>query len=319
MKKVFNSVLYWVMWCVWYTLSLLPMWFHYAMSDVLYVLVVYVLRYRRKVIRKNLSNAYPDKSPKELLRLERKFYRFFCDYVAETVKFATMSREEIARRMEFIDAEPANELVKQGRSVALMLGHYGNWEWVTSIRRCFTPPNVGYGHIYHPLENEAMDRLFLTFRDRLGSKSIAMTETLRWLIHYERQGLPTVLGYISDQVPTWFNIHHWLTFLNQETPVFTGVERIARKMHQAVFYVDVECVKRGYYRARLVPITLDAATLPEHAVVNRYFELLEQTINHAPQYWLWSHNRWKRTREEFDRNFEVVGGRVVAKKTVAQD
>ncbi len=311
MKKALNNILYRTLYCIWYTLSMLPLSVHYALSRVLYFFLVYILHYRHKVISGNLCLAFPDKDERQIKQLQREFYSFFCDYIAETVKFATMSRDEIASRMTFEDAEPLNELVKQGRSIALMLGHYGNWEMVTSIRRCFTPVNVGYGHIYHPLENEVMNRLFLTFRDRLGSMSVSMRETLRWLMRHEREGRPTVLGYISDQVPTWTNIHYWLTFMNRETPVFTGVERIARKLHQAVYYVDVRCVKRGYYTARLVPITLDASQVDEHFVTDRYFELLEQTIRRAPQYWLWSHNRWKRTREEFDRNYETVNGRVV--------
>ncbi|MBQ9465625.1 MAG: lysophospholipid acyltransferase family protein [Muribaculaceae bacterium] len=314
MKQVLDTILYWALYGGWYTLSLLPMWLHYALGRVLYLLLAYVLRYRHKVIDKNLAAAFPDMSDDERRRLRLSFYSFFCDYIAETVKFATMSRQDIERRMTFENAEQADELVKQGRSVALMLGHYGNWELVTSIRRCFTREDAGYGHLYHPLENAAMDRLFLTFRDRMGSKSVAMRDTLRWLTGHERAGRPTVLGYISDQVPLWTNIHYWLTFMNQETPVFTGVERISRKMRQAVFYVDVRVVKRGYYVARLVPITLDASQEPYHFVTDRYFELLEQTIRRAPQYWLWSHNRWKRTREEFERDWQVVNGRVVRRR-----
>lgn len=315
MKRVWDNIVYRFLYVVWYTWSLLPLGVLYACGRALYVLLAYVIGYRKAVIDKNLRNAFPDKSDDERRQLRLEFYAFFCDYIAETIKFATMSREEIARRMTFEDAEVLDELVHQGRSIALMLGHYGNWEMVTSIRRVFTRVDAGYGHIYHPLENEAMDRLFLTFRNRMGSKSVSMRGTLRWLTEHERAGRPTVLGYISDQVPLWTNIHYWLTFLNQETPVFTGVERIARKMHQAVFYVDVTRVERGYYKARLVPITLDASQVSDHYVTDRYFALLEQTIRRAPQYWLWSHNRWKRTREEFDRNYEVVGGRVVARSS----
>ena len=311
MKTILNKILYGLLYGMWYMLSLLPLRVHYAMSSVLYVLMAHVLRYRRKVIRKNLRNAYPDLSADELRTIELRFYRFFCDYIAETVKFATMSLSEVQRRMTFEGTEAINELMAQGRSVAIMLGHYGNWEWFTAIKHCFTRPDAGYGHIYHPLENEAMDRLFLTFRNRMGSESIPMTSTLRWLTAHRKAGRPTVVGYISDQVPTWTNIHHWLTFMHQETPVFTGVERIAGRMAQAVFYADVQCVSRGHYHARLVPITLDASQEEGHMVTDTYFAMLERTINRAPQYWLWSHNRWKRTREEFDHNYQVVNGRVV--------
>ena len=157
----------------------------------------------------------------------------------------------------------------------------------------------------------AMNRLFLTVRNRMGSESVPMSETLRWILKAKREGKPSGLGYISDQVPLWQNIHHWVDFLNQDTPVFTGVERIARSQGQAVFYCDVRRVKRGYYQCLIRPITLNPAQMPEFAITDAYFSMLQHTICREPAYWLWSHNRWKRTREEFNRRFEVVNGRVV--------
>lgn len=312
MKKVLDSIHYYVLYGLWYGWSLLPLWFHYAMSSVAYVLVAYVLRYRRRVIKKNLANAFPEKSERERRKIELGFYRFFCDYIAETIKFATMSKKNIRRRMVFHGVEQLNQVFAEGQSVALLLGHYGNWEMVTSLRMWLhKDAQGGFGHIYHKLENEVMDRLFLTFRNRMGSHSIAMNETLRWLIEHDRRGEATIVGYISDQVPLWQNIHHWVNFLNQETPVFTGVERIARKMNQAVFYLDMQRVKRGYYEVTFNLITRDPGSLPEFSITEQYFSMLEKTICRAPQYWLWSHNRWKRTREEFDQRFEVVNGRVI--------
>ena len=148
----------------------------------------------------------------------------------------------------------------------------------------------------------------------MGSQSIAMRDTLRFISQANQQGKQSVIGYISDQVPLWQNIHHWLTFFNQDTPVFTGVERIARKYGQAVFYVDVQRLSRGHYQAEFQLITDAPAAMPEFAITDEYFRRLEATIRRAPQYWLWSHNRWKRTRQEFDHNYEVIGGRVVARK-----
>ena len=310
----YNRILFWLLYGIWYTISLLPMWFHHGLTWVLYLLVAHVLHYRRRVIRRNLANSFPEKSDAERRTLELQFYRFFCDYLAETVKFATISRRNIKRRMTFTGTELVNQVLNEGQDVALMLGHYGNWEWITTLRLAMENPNAGYGHIYHPLENEVFDRLFLTVRNRMGSQSIAMHDTLRFLRRCHDQGWHSVIGYISDQVPLWQNIHHWLTFMNQETPVFTGVERIARKYDQAVFYVDVQRVKRGYYTAQFKLITRHPADLPEFEITNRCFQMLETTIRRAPQYWLWSHNRWKRTREEFDRNYQVINGRVVARK-----
>ena len=315
MNTVSGRVVYYLLYSGWYLLSLLPMWFHYLMSDVLYVIIGLVIRYRRRVVDKNLRASFPEMSDEEIVRLRRRFYRFFCDYIAETVKFATMKMDNIKRRMKFHGMERVIEALNEGKSIAMYLGHYGNWEMVTSIRQWLGEmPNGGFGHVYHPLENEVFDRLFLTFRNRMGSQSIAMNDILRWIITQRQGGHPTLVGYISDQVPLWWNIHHWTTFMNQDTPVLTGVERIARRERQAVIYLDIVCVKRGYYEGTIRWITDDASTMPEFAITDEYFRLLETTIRRAPQYWLWSHNRWKRTREEFDRLYEIVNGRVVERK-----
>lgn len=315
MKKRLNNIAFWVVYGAWYALSLLPMWMHYLFSDILFVLVAYVLRYRRRVIWKNLSQSYPDKSERELKTLQRQFYRHMCDLVAETIKYTTISDKNIMRRMTFKGSEQVAEILNSGQSVALLLGHYGNWEWVSSLVLWLRPlvnDKVTMGQIYHPLENKVFDRVVLKARGRMGSDSVAKNDTLRWILGNKRDGRPTILGYINDQVPKWENIHHWLTFLNHEdTPVFTGIERIVHSQNQAAVYVDVKHVGRGRYECELQVITRDPSTMGEFELTDEFFRRFEQTINRAPQYWLWSHNRWKRTREEFDRRFKVVDGRVV--------
>jgi len=315
-KNILNNIGFYLVYGFWYALSLLPMWLHYVLGDILGWLLGSVVGYRRKVIRRNLANAYPDKSEAERRDIERGFYRYFGEYIAETVKFASMSEKSINRHITFEGVDKLNEILNSGQSIALMLGHYGNWEWVTSLASHVSAPDqtVALGQIYHPLENPVMDRVMLRVRNRFASKCISMNDTLRWVIGHKHEGHVTMVGYISDQVPLWWNIHHWLTFLNQDTPVFTGVERIARKQHQAVAYVDVFRVSRGHYRCEMRILTREPQDLPPYEVTNRYFAALEQTINRAPQYWLWSHNRWKRTHAEFDRRYQVVNGRVIERK-----
>lgn len=315
MKKFFNNIACWTVYGVWYALSLLPMWVHYLFSDFLYLLVAYVARYRHRVVWKNLKNAYPDKSDQELKRLQRQFYRHFCDILVETVKYATISKRNIMRRMTFKGSEQVAEILNSGQPIALLLGHYGNWEWVTSFALWLPPVEreVILGQLYHPLENEVMNRVVVKMRNRMGPVCVPTTESLRWIIGNKQQGRITMLGYINDQVPTWLNIHHWLTFLNQETPVFTGIERIVHSQKQAAVYLDVKRVKRGHYECEFQVLTRDPSTMGEFELTDLYFKRMEQTINRAPQYWLWSHNRWKRTREEFDRYFKVVNGRVLLK------
>ena len=317
MKKVFDNIAFWAMYGTWYGLSLLPLWLHYLFSDIMFVIVAYVLHYRRGVIIKNLRTAYPDKSDKELKELRMQFYRHFCDILVETVKYTSITDKNIMRRVTFSGADKVAEILNSGQSVALLLGHYGNWEWVSSLVLWVRPlltNNTVMGQIYHPLKNEVMNRVVLKARGRMGSDSVPKMETLRWIIGNKRDGRPTILGYINDQVPKWENIHHWLTFLNHpDTPVFTGIERIVHSQNQAAIYLDVKRVGRGRYECEFEVITRDPSTMGEFELTDIYFKRMEQTINRAPQYWLWSHNRWKRTREEFDRLFKVVNGRVVEK------
>jgi KDO2-lipid IV(A) lauroyltransferase len=270
--------------------------------------------YRRDVVRKNLTESFPEKSEEELQRIERGFYHFFCDYLVETVKLMTISREEMKRRVVFKHAELVDEIMGSGQSIALYLGHYCNWEWVSSIP-LWLNPNAWCGQVYHPLENKDFDKLFLKIRERMDAHSIAMQYTLREVVNHKRNNQPIIIGYISDQVPYWTNIHHWVNFLNHDTPVLTGTERIVHKMGHAVLYLDIHRVRRGYYEAELKLVTREPQKMKDFELTDIYFEMLEKSIRRSPEFWLWSHNRWKRTREEFDERFEVVNGKVIPKDT----
>jgi KDO2-lipid IV(A) lauroyltransferase len=308
------KLLYYIVFAVWYVFSLLPLRIHYVLSDLLFWLLYGVVGYRKAVIRKNLKESFPEKSEEELRKVERGFYRFFCDYLVETIKMMTISKENIRRRLTFKGTELVDEIVESGQSCAVYLGHLGNWEWVTSLPLWVTP-KAQCGQIYHPLENKEFDRLFLYSRQRLGAKCIAMQDTLREILNYRKENQPVVIGYISDQVPFWTNIHHWVDFLHHDTPVLTGTERIARKVNHAVFFLDVHRVRRGYYEAEFKLITREPQKMDEFEITDIYFKLLEESIRRAPEFWLWSHNRWKRTREEFNERFDVVNGKVIPKDT----
>lgn len=305
--NILSSLLY----VIFYAFSLLPLRVHYLLSTMLYLLLRYVVRYRLKVVRKNLSTSFPEKSESELRTIENGFYRFFCDYLVESVKLMTIGKENLKRRMAFKGAEEVDQCIREGQSVAVYLGHYCNWEWVTSLPLWFTP-EAKCGQIYHPIENKAFDRLFLRLRQRLGAHCIPMQETLRRIIEFRKAEQPVVIGYISDQKPNWVNIHHWVDFLHHDTPVLTGTERIIRKVGHAVFYLDMHRVKRGYYEGEFKLITRNPSEVDgEFGITDIYYQMLEQSIIRAPEFWLWSHNRWSRTREEFNERFEVVDGKVI--------
>ena len=307
-----NYFLYYILLGVWCLFSLLPLRIHYIISDFLFWLLYKVIGYRRRVVWKNLSASFPEKSEAELKEIERGFYHFLCDYFVETVKMMTISKKEIKRRIVYKGIKDLDEVIESGQSIALYSGHYCNWEWVTSMPLWVTP-KVQCGQIYHPLENKYFDKLLLRSRERLSSLCISMQDTLREVVRYKREGQPIMIGYISDQAPNWVNIHHWVDFLNQDTPVFTGTERIVKKMNHAVFYVDMRRIKRGYYEAEFKLMTRAPKELEDFKLTDMYFDMLEKSIRRAPEFWLWSHNRWKRTRKEFNERFEVIDGKVIAK------
>lgn len=308
-----KKILYYIVFTLWYIISLLPLRVLYVLSDVLYLVLYRIVGYRRRTVWTNIVTAFPEMTAEEHHDVERGFYHFFCDYMVESIKLLTMSEAEMKRRLVFKCAERINEVVESGQSCAVYLGHYCNWEWITSLPLWVTP-KAQCGQIYHPLENKDFDKLFLRMRQRFGAKCIAMNNTLREMVRYRKEGQPVVIGYISDQVPMWQNIHHWCNFLHHDTPVLTGTERIARSMNHAVFYMEVSRVKRGYYEVEFKLVTREPDKMPEYAITDRYFQLLEDTIRKRPELWLWSHNRWKRTREKFNRFYETVDGKVIRRR-----
>ena len=304
MKFLFYIVLF-----VWYLLSLLPLSVLYVLSDILFVLAYYVLRYRKRLVRKNLMDSFPEKNKSEIIKIEKGFYLFLCDYIVESMKLLTMSKKNLQRRMVFKGTETVNEIIADGQSCAIYLGHYCNWEWITSLP-LYVTKDAQCGQIYHPLENKDFDRLFLRLRERMGAVCIPMAETLRRIVEFKKKGKQVVVGYISDQVPYWNNIHYWTNFLHHDTPVLTGTERIAKSANHAVFYMDVKCVRRGYYECEFKLITREPKKYKDFELTEIYFRELEKTIQRDPKYWLWSHNRWKRTHEEFNRRYDPETGRV---------
>lgn len=309
--------MYYLVYGVLWLFSLLPMWVHYVIADGIYLIVYRLVGYRKKLVRKNLTDSFPEKTAEELQTIEKGFYHWFCDYLVETIKMMTISEKNLKRRMAFKGTKEADEILESGQSIALYLGHYCNWEWVTSMPLWITP-KAHCGQIYHVLENAAFDKLFLKLRERWGAESIPMAETLRRVATYRKQGQPIMIGYISDQVPFWNNIHHWLNFLNHDTPVLTGTERLARGAGHAIFYLDMHRVRRGYYEAMLKLITRDPKQTKDYELTDAYFRMLEESIRRDPVCYLWTHNRWKRTHEEFNLRYDEATGRVDITSTVEE-
>lgn len=297
-RKTMKKILYGFFITWWYAMSLLPLKLLYLLSDGLYYIIYYVAQYRRPLVRKHLADCFPEKSEAERIRIEKEFYAWFCDYIVETIKLFSISKKQIMRHMVFKGTEQVKESCAKGQSCAVYLGHYCNWEWITSLP-LWAGKDITFGQIYHVLENQAFDQLFLKLRNRLGAVSIPMAETLRKIVKMRQEGKQIVIGFIADQVPLWNNIHYWTDFLHHDTPVLTGTEKIAVKANFAVYYLDVKRIKRGYYEAEFKLLTDKPKECKEFEITEMYFRELEKTIRQQPAYWLWTHNRWKRTREEW--------------------
>ena len=302
-------MLYYLIYGLCYTVSLLPLRVLYLLSDVFFLIVFHLVKYRRKLVAKHLADSFPEKTAEERLRIEREFYHWFCDYLVESIKLISMSERQMKRRLVFKGTDVVDRVIGEGQSCAVYLGHYCNWEWITSLPLWVTP-QAQCGQIYHAIENPLFDRLFLRLRQRFGAVCIPMAETLRRIIKYRQEGRPVVIGYIGDQVPFWNNIHHWCQFLNHDTPVLTGTERLTRQTGHAAFYMDVRRVRRGYYEAEFQLISREPKQMAEYELTDEYFRRLEASIRRAPACYLWTHNRWKRTREEFNLRYDEATGRV---------
>ncbi|CCX69962.1 MULTISPECIES: lysophospholipid acyltransferase family protein [Prevotellaceae] len=309
-----KEFLYNIIYGIFYLVSKLPYRALYVISDIANLVLYHIVRYRRDIVRRNITSAFPEKSLEECISIERGFYKWFCDYFVETVKLMSVSRQELLSRIEFRGIDKIEECFDRGQTCAGILGHYGNWELLSATGLVIKKhPEAVIGLIYHPLRSQLFDRLFINMRQSMGGVCVPKKDILRYLVSFRSQNLMNLFGYIADQAPRYRNIHLWLPFLNHDTPVFTGAERIMRKMNNAVFYIDVERPERGKYIYTFKLMTDKPGEMPEFEITKKFFVMLEQTIRREPRFYLWSHNRWKRTREEFDKEFKIENGHVVRK------
>ena len=286
-----------------YVVSLLPWWLLWLLSDV--VSPVVWLCYRRKVVHSQLRESFPDKSEKEIRRIEWRFYRWMCDLVVEIVKQCSISEKDMKRHMVMKGLEPVERGFREGKTdMFCYLGHYGNWEWMASMQ--YWTPYCQCAQIYHPLYSDVMDKLFLKIRSLYGGDNIPMKKTARALVQYKNEGTKVLCGFIADQQPKWENIHHYVPFLNHDTAVFVGGEKMGKKFDTMAYYGRITRPRRGYYVCELVEIAHDMKSVPDYEVTDRYMQLLEEDIKAHPEIWLWTHKRWTRTKEEWERRAKLA-------------
>lgn len=286
------AIVYYLVLPLLYLISILPFWGLYRLSDFLFVVLYHLIGYRKKVVMMNLRNSFPEKSEAELKGIQRRFYRYFCDLVLETLKSLTVSPKTLSKRITFKDLTVFKKYHAQNQSIIIVMGHWGNWE-LGGARFAIEPLHKLYV-IYHPLHNKYFDRLVYFMRTRLGNGLYAMKDTLRGIVRDKNE--LTATAFIADQTPSRKGAH-WMQFLNQDTPVFTGTGKIANKMNYPVVYVGIKRTKRGHYEIALEELVPNPSEVDPIEILERFNRRLEQDIQEMPEIWLWTHRRWKHKRD----------------------
>ncbi|MCH5176301.1 MAG: lysophospholipid acyltransferase family protein [Prevotellaceae bacterium] len=289
MKKMISHIALFCL-CI---VALLPLRVLYVVSDATYFLLYYIIRYRRKVVRTNLINSFPEKTEAEIRSIERKFYLHLCDCIYETIKLLHISDKEMRKRAVIVNAELVEKIAATGKPIILFIAHYGNWEWVQEITLRYKYPKTNvavYKKIHNPISAKVVEKMRLRYAS--SCIIIPQAETLRTILKLKQQGEPFVAGLIADQRPPRFHQKLWITFLNQHTPLLTGGEDIGKRIGAHFLYLDVDKTRRGHYTMEFKDISTDES-IEEYPYTIGYFRMLEQSIRRRPELWLWSHKRWK--------------------------
>ncbi|MGN0036102.1 MAG: lysophospholipid acyltransferase family protein [Bacteroidaceae bacterium] len=292
MKESLRTVCYYMLFGLVRIISSTPFKGLYILSDILYYPTYYMIRYRRKIVRRNLIESFPQKSLKELKAIERKFYHFLVDIVLESCKLLTIAPDELKEHIVFSNITLINQKVAEGKSISLFLGHYGNWEWVSTMRLWMCPDTIA-AQIFHRLRNKSIDKFMSVLRGRFGHISVDMHQTARFMARVATEGKPCVIGFIADQSPRKKEAKHFLPFLNHRVPVLTGTERVTKHYGYEAIFLRMKRVRRGYYECSFVPLHDNPRTLPDFELTSLYYQQLEQEITEHPEFYLWTHNRFK--------------------------
>ena len=288
-----GAIGYYIFYVINWLITLLPLPVLYLFSDFLYLILYYFPSYRRKIVAINLRNAFPEKSDNELTVIEKKFYRHFADLFIEILKLTHMSKVQSKEHMKIINKELLDRLYNEGRDVVAVIGHYNNWEWLKSLIYHTDYQTVS---IYKPLQDKRFDQFMLGLRERGGMILTPMSHIVREILEARKNNKRSLYSFITDQTPPITDIKYWTSFLNQDTPVYLGVEKIASKYDMAIVFFNVKKIRRGYYNYTVELLFEHTAGLPEHVITEKHVRRLEEVIIENPEYWIWSHRRWKHNR-----------------------
>ncbi len=291
MKYIIYLITYSFLWCI----SILPFPLLYLFSDFVYLLMYRVIGYRKKTVRANIKLAFPEYSEKEVIAVEKAFYKHLCDMFLEMIKTMTISAEELDRRYQFKNIEIVKEYEKKRKSIILMCSHYASWEWVIALGKYLATD--GYG-VYKKIANPHFDKLVRGIRSKFNARLIDTKHTVATVKQNEAKGIHATYLFISDQTPRPRRGTYWSKFMGQETPIHTGAEKLAKDLDMAVLYINVTKVRRGFYEAEFSEITDNPLKEPEYAITEKFLRIVEAQIKADPRYYFWTHKRWKHKQKK---------------------
>lgn len=271
-------------------ISKLPFKLFYWFSDGIYVLIYYIIGYRKKIVRHNILIALPNLSESERLKIEKKFYRHMCDMFLEMIKTMSISTEEMKKRFKITNIEVVKEYEQKNKSIILLASHYASWEWLLSINESTSFKCIG---VYKKINNPYFDKLIRNIRSKFNSELVATDKTIALIAENQEKGIMGMYGLASDQSPQVHKTYHWQQFMGIEVPVHTGAEMLAKRYDLEVVFAKVKKVKRGFYEATFVPICEHPRTIPDYEITDTYLKEVEKQILEAPEYYFWTHKRWK--------------------------
>ena len=276
-------------------LSILPLRVLYFISDGIYILLYYVIGYRKKVVRNNLKLSFPEKTDKERLEIEKKSFHHFLDVFMEVIKSFTISKEEISKRFEYKNIEILQDFYANNKSLIIMAGHYANWEWTVNVSNFV--PYKGYG-AFKVIKNKYFDRKIKASRMRFGAHFIPTKEFLNLMEKHKTEKELDIYGLLSDQSPKLNKTHYWSNFMGNRVPVHTGAEMLAKKYDYPVIYFRTERVKRGYYVANVEVISDNPRDFKDYELTEIFLKKLENQIRKNPEFYFWTHKRFKHMGKE---------------------
>jgi Kdo2-lipid IVA lauroyltransferase/acyltransferase len=279
----------------------LPMWVLHSISWVCFFFIFHIAKYRKRVVYTNLRNSFPEKNEQEINKIAKRFYLHLCDIFLESFYALRMKPEEVIKRFTIENREVYDKLYAAGKEIICMTGHYANWEWSGSAWLQMPHHTIG---VYKPLTNKMFDRFFIHLRTCFGSDISSIRNAFKSAHNCRKNGNKFAMLLVGDQRPVPHEIKLWINFFNQDTPVILGPEKMAHKFNAAVVFFDVQPVKRGYYKVYPIVLAENSKDTAEFEIIKKFYETLENQVRKRPEYYLWSHKRWKYTREGIAETME---------------